>query len=98
VKLNFDWGWPGAEAEFKRSLHLNPSYANGRHWYAHLLLSSGRLSEALAESKRALELDVLSPIVNVHLGWHYLYARQYDRALDQLTKTLELDSNYGLAH
>ena len=98
VKLNFDWDWPGAEVEFKRSLHLNPGYANGHHWHAHLLLSSGRLSEALAESKRALELDVLSPIMNVHLGWHYLYARQYDRALDQLTKTLELDPNYGLAH
>lgn len=98
VKLNFDWDWPGAEVEFKRSLQLNPAYANGHHWRAHLLLSSGRLSEALAESKRALELDVLSPIMNVHLGWHYLYARQYDRALDQLTKTLELDPNYGLAH
>lgn len=98
VKLNYDWDWPGAEAEFKRSLHLNPGYANGHHWHAHFLLSSGRLNEAFAESKRALELDVLSPIMNVHLGWHYLYARQYDRALDQLTKTLELDPNYGLAH
>jgi TolB-like protein len=98
VKLNFDWDWPGAEVEFKRSLQLNPGYANGHHWHAHLLLSSGRRSEALAESKRALELDVLSPIMNVHLGWHYLYARQYDRALEQLTKTLELDPDYGLAH
>jgi TolB-like protein/Tfp pilus assembly protein PilF len=98
VKLNYDWDWSGAEAEFKRSLQLNPGYANGHHWHAHLLLSGGRLSEALTESKRALELDMLSPIMNVHLGWHYLYARQYDRALEQLTKTLELDPNYGLAH
>src|ERR1700730_17060948 len=67
-------------------------------WEMEKSASTGRLSEALAESKRALELDVLSPIMNVHLGWHYLYARQYDRALDQLTKTLELDPNYGLAH
>jgi TolB-like protein/Tfp pilus assembly protein PilF len=98
VKLNYDWDWHGAEVEFKRSLQLNPGYANGHHWHAHFLLSSGRRSEALEESKRALELDVLSPIMNVHLGWHYLYSRQYDRALDQLTKTLELDPNYGLAH
>jgi tetratricopeptide (TPR) repeat protein len=98
VKLNYDWDWHGAEVEFKRSLQLNSGYANGHHWHAHFLLSSGRWSEALEESKRALELDVLSPIMNVHLGWHYLYSRQYDRALDQLTKTLELDPNYGLAH
>ena len=98
VKLNYEWDWPGAEAEFKRALELNPGYAHAHHWYAHLLLSCGRVSEALAASHRALELDQLSPIVNLHLGWHYLYSGQYDLALDQLAKTLELDPNYGLAH
>jgi TolB-like protein/DNA-binding winged helix-turn-helix (wHTH) protein/Flp pilus assembly protein TadD len=98
VKLTYDWDWTGAEAEFKRSLALNPGYAHGHHWYAHLLLSSGRREEALAESNRALELDPVSPIINLHLGWHYLYTRQYDRALEQLAKTLELDPDYALAH
>jgi TolB-like protein/Flp pilus assembly protein TadD len=98
VKLTYDWDWRGAEAEFQRSLELNPGYAHGHHWYAHLLLSSGRRDEALAESNRALELDPVSPIINLHLGWHYLYTKQYDRALEQLAKTLELDSNYALAH
>ena len=98
VRLTYDWDWQGGEAEFTRSLQLNPGYAHGHHWYAHLLLSSGRQDEALAESNRALELDPVSPIINLHLGWHYLYTRQYDRALDQLAKTLELDPNYALAH
>jgi TolB-like protein/DNA-binding winged helix-turn-helix (wHTH) protein/Flp pilus assembly protein TadD len=98
VKLTYDWDWRGAEAEFKRSLELNPGYAHGHHWYAHLLLSSGRQDEALAESNRALELDPVSPIINLHLGWHYLYTKQHDRALEQLGKTLELDPNYALAH
>jgi TolB-like protein/DNA-binding winged helix-turn-helix (wHTH) protein len=98
VKLTYDWDWSGAEAEFKRSLALNPGYAHGHHWYAHLLLSSGRREEALAESNRALELDPVSPIINLHLGWHYLYTKQYDRALEQLAKTLELDPDYALAH
>jgi serine/threonine protein kinase/TolB-like protein/Tfp pilus assembly protein PilF len=97
VKLIYDWDWPGADAEFKRSIELNPGYAHGHHWYAHLLLSGGRRDEALAESNRALELDPLSPIIIVHLGWHYLYTRQYDRALDQLAKALELDPSYALA-
>jgi tetratricopeptide (TPR) repeat protein len=98
VKLTYDWDWQGAEAEFRRSLQLNPGYAHGHHWYAHLLLSAGRRDEALAESNRALELDPVSPIINLHLGWHYLYTKQYDRALEQLAKTLELDPNYALAH
>jgi len=98
VKLTYDWDWRGAEVEFKRSLELNPGYAHGHHWYAHLLLSSGRGEEALVESNRALELDPVSPIINLHLGWHYLNIKQYDRALEQLAKTLELDPNYALAH
>ena len=98
VKLNYDWDWSGAEAEFKRSLELNPGYAHGHHWYAHLLFSSGRRDEALAESTRSLDLDPLSPILVVHLGWHYLYTRQHDRALDQLAKALELEPSYALAH
>lgn len=98
VMLNYDWDWDGAEAEFMQSLLLNPGYAHAHHWYAHLLLSSGRTPEALAESYRAVELDPLSSIMNLHLGWHYLYSQEYDRALDQLAKTLELDPNYGLAY
>ena len=98
LKLTYDWDWPGAEREFQQSLKLNPGYVHGHHWYAHFLLSSGRQEEALAESKRALDLDPVSPIINLHLGWHYLYTKQYDRALEQLAKTLELDPNYALAH
>jgi serine/threonine-protein kinase len=97
VKLNYEWDWAGAEAEFKRAIELNPGYSHAHHWYAHSLISSGRSDEALASSRRALELDPLSPIINVHLGWHYLYSRQSDRALDQLGKTLELDPNNALA-
>jgi len=98
TKLLFDRDWAGSEAEFKRALELNPGYASAHHWYAHLLIASGRQEEALAESKRALNLDQLSSILTVHLGWHYIYARQYDLALVQLRKALELDPNYSLAH
>jgi eukaryotic-like serine/threonine-protein kinase len=98
IKLNYDWDWPGAEAEFRRGIELNPGWANVHHWYAHMLLSAGRIEEAEQSSKKALELDALSPIMNVHLVWHYYYGRQYDKALEQVKKTLELDSNYGLAY
>jgi TolB-like protein/Tfp pilus assembly protein PilF len=98
VRLNYDWDWIAAEREFKRSLELNPGYAHAHHWYAHLLLSDERADEALAESQRALQLEPLSPVMNLHLGWHYWYARDYDAALEQLARTLELEPNYGLAY
>ena len=98
ARLLYDWDWPGSEAEFKRALALNPGYANAHHWYAHLLMASGRGEEALAESKRALNLDQLNPAMNVHLGWHYIYARRYDLALAQLRKALELDPSHSLGN
>jgi TolB-like protein/Tfp pilus assembly protein PilF len=98
IKLNFDWDWPGAEAEFKRAIQLNPNVGNGHHWYSHYLMAMGRTQESLAESKRALELDPLGVILNVHLGWHYNNAHQYDLAIEQITKALELDPNFGLAY
>src|SRR6266568_3202290 len=98
IRLNYDWDWPGAEREFKRAIELNPNYDNAHHWYSHYLMAMGRTEESLRESNRALELDQLGPIMNVHLGWHYFYAHQYDLAIEQFRKTLEMDPNYGLTH
>jgi TolB-like protein/Tfp pilus assembly protein PilF len=98
TKLNYDWDWSGAEREFKRAIELNPNYDNAHHWYSHYFTAMGQTEESLAESKRALELDQLGLIMNEHLGWHYFYARQYDLAIEQFRKTLEMDPNYGLTH
>jgi Tfp pilus assembly protein PilF len=46
----------------------------------------------------SLELAPLDLIINTHLGWHYIFAHQYDLAIEQLRKTLEMDPNYGLTH
>ena len=50
------------------------------------------------EFKRALELSPFDILFNVHLSWHYLYARQYDQALDQIEKTIEMDKNFAQAY
>ena len=94
----YEWDWAGAEAEFKRSVRLNPNYATARHWYALHLGRLGRPDEALAEIKRALELDPLSLAINANVGWVLYYARRYDEAIEQCLKTLEMDSTFALAH
>ena len=54
----------------------------------------GRLDEAIAECKKALELDPLSVGINRDLAYVYHDARQYDQAIEQVQKALELDPNY----
>ena len=57
----------------------------------------GRHEEAIAEKKRAVELDPLSLVMNRSLGWTFYFARHYDAAIEQYRKTLELDPNFALA-
>jgi len=56
------------------------------------------VEDSLAESRRALEIDPLGLVMNSHLGWHYIYAHQYQLAVEQLQETLKIEPNYGLAH
>ena len=58
----------------------------------------GRNEEGLAEAQRSLELDPLSPRFNYFWGRSLFLTRQYDRAIEQFRKTLELDPNYVPAH
>jgi tetratricopeptide (TPR) repeat protein len=61
-------------------------------------MSLGHFDQAIAEGKRALDLDPLSRIINADFGWIYLNARRYDEAETQVRKTLEIDANFFLAH
>jgi tetratricopeptide (TPR) repeat protein len=97
VHLLYDWDWSASEKEFRRAIELDPNYTTAHHWYSHCLLPLGRTEESLAESKHALLLEPLQLLVGIHLGWHYLYARQYDQAIEQFRKTLELDPAFPQA-
>jgi len=98
IKFTHDWDWAGAQAEFKRAIELNPNDTNALHMYSHYLLSMGRIDESYAISTRALQHDPVSPTMQLHLGFHYLTARQYDLAISQYQKILQTDPGYPDAH
>lgn len=86
------WDWEGSEVSFKQAISLNPNSALAWQWYGELLSSTGRHEEAIAAMEKAQRLDPLEPMINGDLAWVYYMARQYDRALEQGYKTLELAS------
>lgn len=97
IKFHYDMDHTGAEREYLRAIELNPNYATAHHWYSDFLTMMNRPAEAMAEIKRAQELDPLSPIINTTLGENLYYARRYDEAAVQLRKTLEIDPDFYLA-
>ena len=96
--LFHEWNWVAAEEQFKRALGLNPSQALVRHEYSLYLIAMGRLEEAIAEEKQALAFDPLSLLFNTALGRLLYFIRQYDQAIEQCWKSLELDSSFGFAY
>jgi adenylate cyclase len=95
--------YPGAIAEYERTLELNPNDATARQWFANDTLANvGQTEREIAELKRAVELDPLSLVINSNLGVAYIHAGRLDEAIAQLRKTVELDgafyySRYNLA-
>ena len=91
VLFRYDWNLPGAEAEVKRAIELNPNYGTAHEMYASYLLATERPDEALKQIKRAQELDPLSVGLRKNLGTYFLFTRQYDKAIEEYRRTLEID-------
>ena len=93
-----DWQWEEAQTEFKRSLELSPAYPTANHWYAEYGMTMGRHEEALARIRNGQELDPLSLIISVAVGWALYHGRQYKEAIEQLRRAAELDPNYPVTY
>ncbi|HEV2763768.1 MAG TPA: protein kinase [Pyrinomonadaceae bacterium] len=98
VKFYGERDFAGAEGEFRRALELNPNYATVHHWLALLLSAQGRRAEALDEIRRARELEPRSLIINTAVANTFLFSRQYDAAIEQCRKTLEMDQGFVPAY
>ena len=99
IAPQWSWDWHEADRELKRAIELNPNFATAYQWHAEIYLASmGRMDEAIAEMRKAEQLDPLSPIIATDVGKLLMYARRYDEAEAQLKKALELDPEFSQAH
>jgi serine/threonine-protein kinase len=87
-----------AEKEFKRAIELNPNYPTTHHWYSMHLYRLGQFDEALAEARRAQELDPLSNVINGQVAETYLLKDDANSAIEQCKRALALDPNFGPVH
>jgi len=83
--------WPGAERELLRTLELNPGDEQAHNWYGALLGLTGRIEDAVRESRLAYEMDPFSLVGGSNYLDQLVLARQHDRAMEVARKTLEID-------
>ena len=64
VEIKYDRDWRSGERDFVRAIQLNANYGTAHLWYAEDYLTfAGKIAEAVAEVKKAQEIEPLSPIV-----------------------------------
>jgi TolB-like protein/DNA-binding winged helix-turn-helix (wHTH) protein len=92
IAYKYDWDFDKANREYKRGQELDPTLVH--QWYGSYLQVRNRIPEAEMEFKRFADFQPFLLSGNTTFGQYLFLTRQYDRALDQIRQTLEMDANY----
>jgi TolB-like protein/Tfp pilus assembly protein PilF len=98
ASIFYDGNPRASEQSFLRAIELNPSSNTAYEGYGHLLTACGRHQEAIEVGARACALDPLSPFAANALACDYYFARQYNNALAQCQRNLEMDAEFGIGY
>jgi eukaryotic-like serine/threonine-protein kinase len=98
VEFQYEWKFKEAESEFKEAIRLNPNSVSALLRFLEYLFDFQRTQEAQEQLERARELDPLS----IQIAYDYAavswFERDFDRAIEQLQKTISMDPNNALAY
>lgn len=98
VELFFGWDWHAFEEKLSKARELGPNYSGIYSLATIYAALRGRGEQAIAYAKRAIDLDPLSALMHVDLGWAYLLAGKHDDAEEQCRTALSMGFAFPLAH
>jgi TolB-like protein/Tfp pilus assembly protein PilF len=85
-----------AEAALKKAIELSPNYATAYQWYAlHLGGYPTRADEQMELIRKAIELDPVSPIVQLNLGFAYSAIGDFATAEQHYLRLIELHPTFS---
>ena len=91
VHFYYEWDFEAAARAFHTSLQRGPGLALTHHAYAHFLSCLGLHELGLAHAQRARELEPLWPLVIVDTAWFHFRARDYEQAVAESRRALQLE-------
>jgi TolB-like protein/Flp pilus assembly protein TadD/predicted Ser/Thr protein kinase len=95
---SYEWDWERAGRDFRRAIELSPKYGTGHVFYAVYLNAMGNRDEAKQHFLAAQQLEPLSLPINTWLGMEYYYSREFDKSIEQIKKSIDIDANFANAH
>ncbi|MGE5212349.1 MAG: protein kinase domain-containing protein [Nitrospirota bacterium] len=93
VQFQYEWKFKEAEAQFRQAIRLNPNSVTARLRLFEYLSDFQRTQEAQEQLERAKDLDPLSIEIAFFFAAESFFARDFDRAIEQLQKTISMDPN-----
>jgi TolB-like protein/Tfp pilus assembly protein PilF len=94
----YEWNSAAAEKELLQAIQLEPTNVDARHWYALVLMTSGRLADAEKQMRAALALDPKALILRTNLGWLHYLDRQYPLAIQEMQSVVNENPDFLTAH
>ena len=98
IRAYYEWDWAAAEREFQRAIELRPSYADAHFSYSRFLAASGRPERAMAEIRRARELDPMESSLKANTALLSYFGGRYDEALKELLDLRRLEPKLPIVH
>ncbi|MDB4668451.1 TIR domain-containing protein [bacterium] len=56
IYLDFDWDWDAAEKSLRKAISIDPNNPEARRWISHLYMIQGKVSDAIYEIDKGIEL------------------------------------------
>lgn len=95
TKYRFERAWDTADAAFRRAVALAPHTSLVLSPYSRYLCATGDLDDALTYALAGAAADPLSAEMLASVAVTHYYRREYDEALRQYERALEVSPAYG---
>jgi serine/threonine protein kinase len=93
-----DGDWQGALQQISEAEKLDPNYIYGHGFHCYYLSLLGRVPEAKGKARLGQLQDPTSRILATIGGFPFVAAREYDQAIAQFRKAIDLDPGFARAH
>ena len=91
------WEYKAGHYYLNKSLQLNPSFTEAEEALAELYTVIGEFEKALYHTQHILKLNPLSPNHYFTQGNIHYLSKDYNKAIESMTKALQVDPNFALA-
>jgi TolB-like protein/tetratricopeptide (TPR) repeat protein len=97
IRREITWDWSGAQADYEKAVALDPGRASLQARYGALLATLGRLPDAIAATKKSIELDPLKSGPWVNLTQYVLFTGDLAAAREANRRALEISPESTVA-